>query len=60
IITVYALDKLSSKNQDGLLPVKKFKIEKLNPYHLEEFLLSVNFTASSQKYDLDKMEVINK
>jgi hypothetical protein len=60
IVTVFALDKLSSKNEDGSLPVKKFKIEKLDPYQLEEFLLSVNFTASSPKYDLEKIAVINK
>lgn len=60
IVTIYAQDKLSQKDLNGSLPVKKFKLENLNPYQLQEFLASFNFTVSNPKYNFDEMEVINK
>jgi hypothetical protein len=60
IATVFAHDKLSPKNEAGLMPVKKFKLEKLSIHQLQEFILSFNFTLAEKDVNIDEMEVINK
>ena len=44
----------------GALPVKKFKIENIDPAELPFVVDAFNLTISNGQYNLDEMEVTNK
>ena len=62
IVTVYAADKLSNITSlpDGKQPVKKFKLENVNPADLPAIVEAFNFTLCNENYNLEEMGITNK
>lgn len=63
IITVYAVDKVRQKDSDLIsdkIAVKKFKLNSIAVNALFSYCGSLNFTLTTGKYPLEKMEVMNK
>ena len=62
VVTIYLEDKLKqlSTIHPGKILVKKFKIENISLSEFFDLIEDFNFTLSSEHYDLDNMEVLNK
>jgi hypothetical protein len=63
VLTIYAVDKEHfgrGKYAEGVVPVKKFKLNNLYLRDLLPFIEECNFTLTTGEYPVKDMEVINK